>query len=85
MESRAAFKQISEYDLRSTAPNTIDTGIIPTPVTSQTTNGPTLRGVEMNTARGVKQAPVITGITPVEYAPATDAPHVDGFKVHGSY
>ena len=46
MESRAAFKQISEYDLRSTAPNTIDTGIIPTPVTSQTTNGPANRGVE---------------------------------------
>jgi len=83
MESRAAFKQISEYDLRSTAPNTIDTGIIPTPVTSQTTNGPTLRGVEMNTARGVKAPMVVTGITPVEYAPATDAPPVEGFKTYG--
>ena len=85
MESRAGFKQVSEYDLRSTAPNTVDTGIIPTPVTSQTTNGPANRGMETNTARGVKQAVVLTGITPVEYATSTDAPPVEGFKVHGSY
>jgi len=83
MESRAAFKQVSEYDLRSTAPNMIDTGIIPTPVTSQTTNGPTLRGVETNTARGVKEAVVLEDIIKLEHAPATDAPPVEGFKTYG--
>jgi hypothetical protein len=81
--TRGSFKPISEYDLRSTAPNTIDTGIIPTPVTSTQTSGPRNRGMETNTARGVKQAPVITGITPVTYGPTSDAPVVEGFKVYG--
>ena len=46
--------------------------------------GPTrnLRGVESNTARGVKQSPVIIGITHVEHAPATDAPPVDHFDTY---
>jgi hypothetical protein len=81
MESRAAFKQISEYDLRSTAPNTIDTGIIPTPVTSTTTSGPANRGMEANTNRDGFMAPMITGITTIDYAPATIQPEVMPFKV----
>ena len=83
--TRGGFKPISEFDLRSTAPNTIDTGIIPPPVTSTQTSGPRNRGMESNTARGVKQAPVITGITPVEYGPTSDAPIVDHFKTYGEY
>lgn len=43
---------------------------------------PNLRGVEHNTARGLKQAPVITGITHVDYAPATDAPPVIPFDTY---
>ena len=83
MESRAGFKTLTEQELRN--PTGSDTGIIPTPVTSQTTNGATIKGIETNTARGVKQAVVLTGITPVEYAASTDAPAVEGFKVYGSY
>ena len=83
MESRAGFKTLTEQELRN--PTGSDTGIIPTPVTSQVTSGATLKGVEQNTARGVKEAPVITGITMLDYAPASDAPHVDKFKVHGEY
>jgi len=41
-----------------------------------------LRGVERNTARGVKEAPTMMGITPVEHAPATDAPPVDPFDTY---
>ena len=41
-----------------------------------------LRGVERNTARGVKEAPTIIGITPVEHAPAKDAPPVDAFDTY---
>lgn len=41
-----------------------------------------LRGVERNTARGVKESPVMLGITPVEHAPATDAPPVDPFDTY---
>jgi hypothetical protein len=41
-----------------------------------------LRGVERNTARGVKEAPMIMGLTPVEHAPATDAPPVDPFDTY---
>lgn len=41
-----------------------------------------LRGVERNTARGVKESPVMQGITPVEHAPATDAPPVDPFDTY---
>ena len=82
--SRGGFPQISNYDLRSTASLSVDTGIIPTPVTSKQTSGPRNRGIEKNTARGVKQAPVITGITPVTYGATSDAPPVEGFKVYGS-
>jgi len=41
-----------------------------------------LRGVERNTARGVKEAPMMMGITAVEYAPAMDAPPVDPFDTY---
>jgi len=77
MESRASFPTVATDLFRGTMDNTHTSG--------GESHGPTLRGVEHNTARGVKEAPVITGITPVEYAPATDAPHVDNFKVHGDY
>lgn len=83
MESRAAFKQISEYDLRGAAANSIDTGGIPSNVTSMTTNGPANRGIEANTNRQVGSAPMIMGIIPVEYGSSADAPIVEGFKVHG--
>jgi len=83
MESRAGFKQVSEYDLRSTAPNTIDTGIIPTPVTSTETTGPANRGVEANTNRFVGTAPLVTGITKIEYGSDADAPEVVGFRTYG--
>lgn len=46
------------------------------------THGPTLRGVERNTARGVKEAPVMIGMTSLEYAPATDAPPVTPFDTY---
>jgi hypothetical protein len=81
MESRAAFKPISEFDLRSGAANTIDTGIIPPPVTSTTTSGPANRGVEANTNRDGWVAPVITGITKIEYAASTIQPEVIPFRV----
>lgn len=82
--TRGKFPQISSYDLRSTASLSIDTGIIPTPVTSQVTKGG-MRGMEANTARGVTLgAPQITGVTPVEYAPSTDQPQVMGFRTYGS-
>jgi hypothetical protein len=43
-----------------------------------------MRGVERNTARGVTNgAPELIGITPVEYAPATDAPESSPFKTYG--
>ena len=41
-----------------------------------------LRGVERNTARGVKEAPTMMGITAVEHAPAMDAPPVDPFDTY---
>ena len=44
---------------------------------------PNLRGVEGNTAAYVKEAPLITGITPVEYAAPTDAPEVIPFDTYG--
>ena len=81
MESRAAFKQISEYDLRSTAANSMDTGIIPAPVTSQVTSGPANRGIEANTNRGGHMPPMITGITHIEYGTASLQPEVMPFKV----
>jgi len=81
MESRAAFKPISEFDLRSRAANTIDTGIIPPNVTSTTGKGEAVRGVEANTGRDGFQAPLITGITTIDYAPATIQPDVIPFRV----
>jgi len=81
MESRAAFKTISEFDLRSGAANTIDTGIIPPSVTSTETSGPANRGIEANTNRDGWQSPVITGITNIEYAAATIQPEVMPFRV----
>jgi hypothetical protein len=41
-----------------------------------------LRGVERNTARGVKETPVMLGITPVEHAPIQDAPPVDHYDTY---
>jgi hypothetical protein len=83
MESRASFKEVGSEFLRGTTANTIDTGYITTPVTSTTTNGPTLRGVETNTARGVKGTPVVGGITKLEYGSNADAPEVVGYKTYG--
>ena len=83
MESRASFKEVGSEFLRGTTANSIDTGYITPAVTSTTTNGPANRGVETNTARGVKGTPVIGGITPVEHAPSTDAPEVTGYKTYG--
>ena len=43
-----------------------------------------MRGVERNTARGVTDgAPQLIGITPVEYAPYSDAPESSPFKTYG--
>lgn len=83
MESRASFKEVGSEFLRGTAANSMDTGFITPAVTSTTTNGPTLRGVETNTARGVKGTPVVGGITPVEHAPYSDAPEVVTYKTYG--
>lgn len=83
MESRASFKTVGDEFLRSTAANNIDTGSIPTPVTSQTTSGPSNRGIEANTGRDGWQTPVITGITEIVYAPSTIQPVVDHFKTYG--
>ena len=55
----------------------------PATTTGTGLNGQANRGMEQNTARGVKEAAVITGITKIEYAPATDAPPVEGFKTYG--
>lgn len=82
--SRGAFPVVGAEYMRSTTANSFDTGSIPTPVTSTETSGPVNRGVEMNTARGVKEAPVITGITHLEYGSSADAPIVDSFKTHGA-
>jgi len=83
MESRSSFKEVGSEFLRGTTANSIDTGYITPAITSTTTNGPTLRGVETNTARGVKGTPVIGGMTSVEYAPYSDAPEVTGYKTYG--
>lgn len=83
MESRAQFKTVSEEFLRGATANSVDTGSIPTPITSTETTGPANRGIETNTARGVKEAPVVTGITPVTYGENTDAPVRDPYKTYG--
>jgi hypothetical protein len=54
-----------------------------TATTGGNQGGEANRGMERNTARGVKESTVITGITKIEYAPATDAPEVVGFKTYG--
>ena len=60
-----------------------DVGYIPTPVTSKETTGPANRGVEQNTARGVKAPMVVTGITHIEYGSDSARPEVMPFKTHG--
>ena len=81
MDSRN-FPQVESKFLRGETQGT-DTGWIQ-PAMSAGSPGATrnLRGVERNTARGVKESPVMQGITPVEYAPATDAPPVDPFDTY---
>ena len=60
-----------------------DVGYIPTPVTSKETTGPANRGVERNTARGVTEPQVLTGITHIEYGSDSARPEVVSFKTHG--
>ena len=55
----------------------------PTTTTGTGLNGQANRGMERNTARGVKEAVVLKDIIKLEYAPATDAPPVEGFKTYG--
>jgi hypothetical protein len=81
MESRAAFKPITEFDLRSKAANTIDTGIIPPNATSLGGKGSPNRGMEANTNRDGFMAPMITGITEITYGAATIQPEVMPFRV----
>ena len=75
MESRSAFPTVSTDLLRGTMDNTAATG--------GNQGGETNRGMERNTARGVKEAVVLKDIIKLEYAPATDAPPVEGFKTYG--
>ncbi len=81
MQSRASFKTVGDEFLRSTAANTVDTGSIPPNITSTTTSGPANRGIEGNTGRDGFMAPMITGITTIDYAAATIQPEVIPFKV----
>jgi len=83
MQSRASFQTVSAEFLRGTTANTIDTGFIPTPVTSTETSGPANRGVESNTNAYVKGTPEITGITTIEYGSNADQPDVVPFRVYG--
>jgi hypothetical protein len=83
MESRASFKEVGSEFLRGTAANSMDTGYITPAITSTTTNGPANRGVETNTARGVKEAVVLKDIIKLEHAPSTDAPEVVTYKTYG--
>ena len=75
MESRSAFPTVSTDLFRGTMDNTAATG--------GNQGGETNRGMERNTARGVKEAVVLKDIIKLEYAPATDAPPVEGFKTYG--
>ena len=75
MESRSAFPTVSTDLLRGTMDNTAATG--------GNQGGEANRGMERNTARGVKEAVVLKDIIKLEYAPATDAPPVEGFKTYG--
>lgn len=81
MESRN-FPQVEMKFMRGDTIGT-DTGWIQ-PAMGPGNPGPTrnLRGVERNTARGVKESPLIVGLTAVEHAPATDAPPVDHFDTY---
>ena len=75
MESRASFPTVTTDLFRGTMDNTAATG--------GNQGGETNRGMERNTARGVKEAVVLKDIIKLEYAPATDAPPVEGFKTYG--
>ena len=75
MESRAAFPTVATEFLRGTMDNTAATG--------GNQGGEANRGIERNTNRGVKEAVVLKDIIKLEYAPATDAPPVEGFKTYG--
>ena len=75
MESRSAFPTVTTDLFRGTMDNTAATG--------GNQGGETNRGMERNTARGVKEAVVLKDIIKLEYAPATDAPPVEGFKTYG--
>jgi hypothetical protein len=84
MQSRAGFPTVAHDLLTGSEDNTIDTGHIPAPVTSQTTNGPVLRGVEANTGLGTKsERPLITGVTNIEYGLNADRPEVVPFRTYG--
>ena len=75
MESRASFPTVTTDLFRGTMDNTAATG--------GNQGGEANRGMERNTARGVKEAVVLKDIIKLEYAPATDAPPVEGFKTYG--
>ena len=75
MESRASFPTVATDLFRGTMDNTSATG--------SGLGGEANRGMERNTARGVKEAVVLKDIIKLEYAPATDAPPVEGFKTYG--
>lgn len=76
------FPQVGSEFLRGAGANAVDTGHIPPPVTGKETKGG-LRGVERNTARGVKEAVTIQGITEITYGANTDAPEVVKFRTWG--
>jgi len=82
MKSRASFQTVGSEFLHGTTANSVDTGFIPTPVTSTETTGPANRGVEANTKAYVKGTPLITGITKIEYGSNADQPEVIPYKVH---
>jgi len=80
---REQFEQIGTEFTRGLAESS-DHGFIPKAM-GYKNPGPTpnLRGVESNTARGVKGAPEIMGITSIEYGSSADAPEVTPFKTYG--
>jgi hypothetical protein len=75
MESRSSFPTVATEFLRGT--------MDPATTTGTGLGGETLKGMERNTARGVKEAVVLKDIIKLEHAPATDAPPVEGFKTYG--
>lgn len=82
MDSRN-FPTVETELLRGTTANTIDTGYIPANITAKDSKGVANRGVEHNTARGVKMSPMMVGMTAVEYGSNADVPEVIPFKVYG--